>query len=137
MRARLLRAFRSSSTLQIFSAFRRNRSRCMYVLFWIQNFQYFAGYSGILRRVRHRLFSFAVPFILVSLAWKDVDESNKTWFIFGVSFVLGCVSSYFVYSMRNLGLFIAGSCLGTVIGMEVYLLGLYKFEKSDSSVGIK
>jgi hypothetical protein len=75
--------------------------------------------------------------MLVSLAWKDVDESNKTWFIFGVSFVLGCVCSYFVYSMRNLGLFIAGSCLGTVIGMEVYLLGLYKFEKSDSSVGIK
>lgn len=75
-----------------------------------------------------------VPFMLISLAWKDVDDNNKSWIIFAISFVLGCVCSYFVYTMRNLGLFMAGCWLGAVIGMEIYLTGLYKLEKSDSSV---
>jgi hypothetical protein len=72
--------------------------------------------------------------VLISLAWKDVDNGNKGYFIFAVSLLLGSVVAYFVYSMRNLGLFIAGCWLGAVIGLEVYLLGLYKLEKSESSV---
>lgn len=75
-----------------------------------------------------------MPFVLVSLAWKDVDNESKGYFILAVSIVLGAVCCYFVYTMRNLGLFIAGCWLGAVIGLEVYLLGLYKAEKTDSSV---
>jgi len=75
-----------------------------------------------------------VPFVIVTLAWSDIEDSNKVYFIFGVSVLLGCIAAYFVYSMRNLGLFIAGCFLGVVAGMEAYVLGIYKFEKAGSSL---
>ena len=72
--------------------------------------------------------------MVISLAWKDIEDSNKVYFIFGVSLLLGGITSYFVYTMRNLGLFIAGCFLGVVAGMETYVLGIYKLEKEGSSL---
>ena len=80
------------------------------------------------------LLGFCVPYLFIGLAWKDVGDDNKIYFIVGVSLLLACITAYFVYSMRNLGLFIAGCFLGVVIGMEVYVAGLYKLEKESSSV---
>ena len=80
------------------------------------------------------LVGFIIPYVIVSLAWKDVENDSKVYFIVGVSLVLACLCSYFVYTLRNVGLFIAGCFLGIVIGLEIYVLGVYKLEKQGSQL---
>ena len=75
-----------------------------------------------------------MPFVIITLAWRDIEDSNKVYFIFGASVLLGCITSYFVYTMRNMGLFIAGCFLGVVAGMEAYVQGIYRLEKEGSSL---
>jgi hypothetical protein len=77
---------------------------------------------------------FIVPFVLLSIAWKDVDHSNKIYFILAVSFLLACMAAYFVYMMRDVGFFAAGTFLGIVLSLQLYILFIYRWEKEGSSV---
>ena len=70
----------------------------------------------------------------MNLLWSGFESSSKVWIIEAVSFVIGCVVSYFVYTMRNIAVFIGGCFLGTIVGLQIYLIGVYKWEKEGSSV---
>jgi hypothetical protein len=75
-----------------------------------------------------------IPFIFLNLLWSGFESSSKVWIILSVCLVIACVVSYFVYTMRNIAVFIGGCFLGTIVGLQIYLLGIYKLEKEGSSV---